>query len=58
MTGSGSVRFSELFADTLQCFGCLDAKHYYCEKHGMQEWEFWFWYDRAINAEWATPLID
>jgi hypothetical protein len=42
MQGSGSVRFSELFADTVNTHGIEWAKTYYT-KRGMQEWEFNFW---------------
>lgn len=42
MFGNQSVRFSELFKDTVKVFGVVDAwKHY--SKHGMQRWEFRFW---------------
>ncbi len=42
MKGNGSIKFSELFADTVQCHGVAWAASYYA-KHGMQCWEFLFW---------------
>lgn len=42
MSGSGSVRFSDLFADTVKTHGVLWAAEYYA-KRGMKEWEFRFW---------------
>ena len=43
MRGSGSIRFSELFRDTVETHGVSWAFQYYCRKHGMQPWEFAFW---------------
>jgi hypothetical protein len=43
MRGSGQVRFSELFADTVKAHGVIWAHGYYCRKQGMAEWEFNFW---------------
>lgn len=43
MNGSGNVRFSELFADTVSEHGECWAFGYYVCKHGMSEWEFAFW---------------
>ena len=43
MNGKGSVRFSDLFADTLLTHGYDWAKAYYAE-HGMSEGEFNTWF--------------
>ncbi len=51
MNGKGSVRFSDLFADTVSVHGIAWAwRHYVC-KHGMADWEFAFWC-RATKTEW------
>lgn len=42
MQGNQQVKFSELFKDTLQAFGLSEAQGYYL-RHGMHNWEFWFW---------------
>lgn len=43
MSGSGNIRFSELFADTVKKHGMGWARDFYCWTHGMAEWEFNFW---------------
>lgn len=50
MQGKGDVRFSELFADTVQAHGIYWAWIYYGSK-GMQQWEFDFWC-KATKTEW------
>lgn len=42
MKGSIAVRFSELFADTVEAHGFEWARCYYA-KHGVTAWEFDFW---------------
>ena len=53
MNGSQSVRFSELFADTLCAHGVMWSFDYYTS-HGMSELEFslWFriWSGRAFEG--------
>lgn len=44
MSGSGDVRFSELFADTVKTHGVVWAFRYYVGKHNMTVWEFSFWF--------------
>lgn len=52
MNGSGQVRFSELFADTVSAHGTEWAYVYYCKQQGMPTWEWQFWLDRLPeNAE-------
>ena len=48
MQGKGSVRFSELFWDSIWNLGYTHCKRYYLSK-GMspQEFEFWLLYTRA-----------
>jgi len=55
MRGSLSVRFSELFADTIQTHGVVFALCYYC-KRGMTEWEFAFWM-RSLGF-WNSEAYD
>ena len=43
MAGAGSVRFSDLFADTVNVHGINFAFDYYIVRHGMAVWEFKFW---------------
>ena len=43
MNGKGTVRFSELFADTLLSHGYDWTRNYYLE-HGMSEKEFQVWF--------------
>lgn len=43
MSGSGLVRFSDLFADTARTHGIEWAYNYYCNRHNMPYWEFRFW---------------
>ena len=43
MQGKGNVRFSDLFADTLNTYGYEWAKAYYLS-HGMSEGEFSVWF--------------
>jgi hypothetical protein len=43
MSGSQNIRFSDLFADTVNTHGLRFARKHYVIKHGMQEWEFQFW---------------
>ena len=43
MNGKGSIRFSELFKDTVECHGEWFAFCHYVIKHKMQEWEYYFW---------------
>lgn len=43
MNGSGSIRFSELFADTAATHGIEFAYQYYVIRRGMAYWEFRFW---------------
>lgn len=43
MKGNQTIRFSELFADTIGTHGVLWAHAYYV-RHGMEEWEFSFWF--------------
>ena len=42
MQGKDSVRFSELFKDTVETHGMLWARNHYT-KNGMADWEFAFW---------------
>lgn len=42
MSGKGSVRFSELFKDTVECHGILWSWQFY-KTNGMPDWEFGFW---------------
>lgn len=42
MQGKGSIRFAELFADTVQAHGVAWAAAYYAKK-GMPLWECVFW---------------
>ena len=51
MNGSGSVRFSELFADTIETHGVQWAHAYYTGKHAMQAWEFSFWFRTWAGRE-------
>lgn len=44
MHGTGNVRFSELFADTVSEHGIEWAYDYYVVKHKMAYWEWDFWY--------------
>lgn len=54
MNGKGNVRFSELFADTVQTHGLMFAMEYYVVNHGMEYWEFVFWCHATNVAD--TPL--
>ncbi len=42
MAGKGSIRFAELFADTVRAHGVKWAASYYA-KRGMPLWECLFW---------------
>lgn len=42
MQGKGSIRFAELFADTVQAHGVAWAAAHYAKK-GMPLWECMFW---------------
>lgn len=43
MNGKGSVRFSELFADTARVMNETEMYCYYVLKGKMADWEFRFW---------------
>ena len=43
MNGTQSVRFSDLFADTVKTHGLAFAQAHYVQKHGMPQWEFRLW---------------
>lgn len=43
MKGTESVRFSDLFADTLNTHGVKFAHRHYVTKGGMPQWEFRHW---------------
>ena len=43
MNGTQTVKFSELFADTVRAHGLQWAHLHYTSK-GMKEWEFRFWF--------------
>lgn len=43
MQGKDDVRFSDMLADTVKVHGLMWAYDYYCRKHGMKAWEFFFW---------------
>lgn len=45
MNGKGNVRFFELFESTVRTHGSEWAHNYYTS-HGMQEWEWGFWFDK------------
>ena len=49
MNGKGQIRFSELFADTVNTHGLRFAWAYYVTKHGMQPWEFRFWLGSSVG---------
>jgi len=51
MNGSGQVRFSELFADTVEVFGVNQAWVYYVKQHKMAQWEFAFWFKSWAGRE-------
>lgn len=57
MNGSGNVRFSELFADTLMTHGTLWAWNYY-RKHGMMLWEFRFWLYQCFVISGYIPQLE
>lgn len=42
MNGSGSIRFSDLFADTVMTHGVVWSQNYYTKK-GMSKVEFGLW---------------
>ena len=42
MHGIDGVRFTELFTDTVRCFGVKDSWILYCGM-GMERWEFRHW---------------
>ena len=42
MRGCIAIPFSELFTDTVRCFGVKDAWILYCGM-GMERWEFRHW---------------
>lgn len=42
MRGNDTIRFSDLFTDTVRTHGKFWAIKYY-RKHGMQWWEVHFW---------------
>ena len=48
MQGKGSVRFSDLFADTVRAFGVVDSWAIYSRK-GMSAREFRFWCVSCVN---------
>lgn len=43
MNGKNGIKFSELFADTLQNFGYDWCLWHYQVENGMEAWEFDFW---------------
>lgn len=42
MQGKGSIRFVELFRDTVECHGLAWAVRHY-KARGMEAWEVVFW---------------
>lgn len=52
MSGSGSVRFSDLFVDTFKAHGFAFCYEHYVQKHGMPEWEYEFWCRYAVCLNW------
>ena len=51
MSGKGSIRFSELFADTVSAHGAEFGYNYYVLQHGMEYWEFRFWLLATGNVD-------
>lgn len=57
MSGKGNVRFSELFADTVETHGWDFAHKYYTGTHGMRFWEFQFWARQSQIDGWEYYMI-
>ena len=53
MNGAGSIRFSELFADTVQAHGLFWAWCEYVERNKMPEWEWQFWVEATGTGSCA-----
>ena len=49
MQGKDSIRFSEMFADTVECHGVQWAARHYA-KRGMAMWEVLFWLRATSKA--------